>query len=130
MRRILVVDDREEVRLALAMLLEEHDCEAILATDGSQVLPLVLETKPDLVLLDLAMPIMDGFEALRELRSNATTKETPVIIVTARTEVAEQARATALGIDDYITKPFSVADVMARINRVLNRNRNGHATGA
>lgn len=113
------------------MLLEEHDCDVILATDGSQVLPLVLEAKPDLVLLDLAMPIMDGFEALRELRKSDAARETPVIVITARTDAADQARAMAMGVDDYITKPFSVADVIARINRVLIRNgRNGHAARA
>ena len=122
MRRILIVDDREEVRLALVMLLEDQGCETIEATDGSQVLPIVLESRPDLVLLDLAMPVMDGFDALRELKANEQAKDVPVIVITARTELADQARAMSMGVADYVTKPFSVADVLARINLVLRRN--------
>jgi len=122
MRRILIVDDREEVRAALVMMLEDRGCEIIQATDGSQVLGMVLEYRPDLVLLDLAMPVMDGFQALRELRANEQAKDVPVIVITARTDLADQAKALSMGVADYVTKPFSVAAVIGRINEVLHRN--------
>jgi DNA-binding response OmpR family regulator len=122
MGRILIVDDREEVRAALAMMLEDRGYEIIEATDGNQVLPMVLEYRPDLVLLDLAMPAKDGFQALREVKANEQAAGVPIIVITARTDLADQAKALSMGVADYVTKPFSVAAVVARISEVLKRN--------
>jgi DNA-binding response OmpR family regulator len=80
---------------------------------------MVKESRPDVVLLDIAMPKMDGFEALTALRSDPATRDIPVVMVSAHRDEAELVKGFALGADDYITKPFNSGELMARINRVL-----------
>jgi DNA-binding response OmpR family regulator len=117
--RILVVDDSPDVRLALATILEEAGHEIIEAEDGEQVFDLTLQKSPDLVLLDVMMPRVNGFDALAALKADTRTAGTPVIMVTAKGRPEDMAMARSLGAVEYITKPWSDGDVELRVDWAL-----------
>ncbi|MEE8363888.1 MAG: response regulator [Dehalococcoidia bacterium] len=119
MARILVVDDREDVRLALIALLEDAGHEVFAAEDGSEVMEMTLSGQPDLILLDIVMPRVDGFETLRRLKTDERTDGVPVVIVTARSRAQDLARAWALGALDYISKPWVDGEVELRVGWAL-----------
>jgi DNA-binding response OmpR family regulator len=118
--RILLADDERELRDMLAKYLTAEGFEVIEAVDGAAALDLALREEPDLVLLDVAMPEMDGFEVLRNLR---TSSAVPVIMLTARAEEIDRVVGLTVGADDYVTKPFSPRELVARIKAVLRRGR-------
>ena len=120
MARILVVDDSEDVRLALMTLLEDIGHQVFEAEDGTEVAGLVLSGNPDLVLLDVAMPRMDGFEALKRLKADDATKEVPVIMVTAKGRPEDLAMARNMGARDYINKPWAEGEVEMRVDWALS----------
>lgn len=120
MARILVVDDSEDVRLALTTLLEDVGHDVLEAEDGSEVSAMVLSGSPELVLLDVAMPRMDGFEALKRLKADAATSEVPVIMVTAKGRPEDLAMARNLGARDYINKPWAEGEVEMRVDWALS----------
>ncbi len=117
-RRILVVDDEDRMRRFIRLNLEYDGFEVIEAANGREALDQVREGLPDLVLLDVMMPELDGFEVLRILRE---TSEVPVIMLTAKGEEEDIVRGLELGADDYITKPFSTRELVSRIKAVLRR---------
>ncbi|MDO8143603.1 MULTISPECIES: response regulator transcription factor [Isoptericola] len=117
--QLLVVEDNEHVAGALVSVLGKHGYEVIRAADGATALA-ELNPRTDLVLLDLALPDMDGFEVCRRIRKVA---DTPIIMVTARTQLDARVRGLELGADDYVTKPYDVREVLARIDAVLRRGR-------
>lgn len=117
---ILVVDDEERIAGAVAQYLESEGYRVITAPDGTVALRLVTKHAPDLVVLDVMMPGRDGWSVCRELRS---TSRIPVIMVTARAEEADKLLGLELGADDYLTKPFSVRELAARIRTVLRRTQ-------
>jgi DNA-binding response OmpR family regulator len=98
--------------------------EVISATDGGQALDMVSTKKPDLVLLDVMMPVMDGFQVLEKLKAQEETKELPVIMLTARGQERDVVRGVETGADDYVVKPFSFPELIARVNRALSKRRN------
>jgi len=100
MARILVVDDSEDVRLALMTLLEDVGHDILEAEDGSEVMAMVLSGSPELILLDVAMPRVDGFEALKRLKADSATSDVPVIMVTAKGRPEDLAMARNLGARD------------------------------
>ncbi len=115
---ILAVDDTKfNLDLLVDALGDEHDLSV--AMNGATALQLAEATPPNLILLDLMMPGMDGFEVLRRLKANATTREIPVILLTALSEIDHKAKGFALGAVDYITKPFQIEEVVARVNTHL-----------
>ncbi len=120
MARILVVDDSEDVRLALMTLLEDIGHNVFEAEDGSEVAGLVLSGNPDLVLLDVAMPRVDGFEALKRLKADNATSDVPVIMVTAKGRPEDLAMARNLGARDYINKPWAEGEVEMRVDWALS----------
>ncbi|HYL57701.1 MAG TPA: response regulator [Candidatus Acidoferrales bacterium] len=121
-RRVVVLaDDDAATTMLISTILKHFNYECAVAHDGSEALDMVRQKKPDLVLLDISMPKMDGFEALRVLRSEPATKEIPVILVTAHHNEDELVKGFSLGADDYITKPFNSAELMARINRIMRK---------
>ncbi|MFW6195046.1 MAG: response regulator [Chloroflexota bacterium] len=120
MARILIVDDSEDVRLALATLLEDVGHEVLEAEDGGQVKAMALSGHPDLVLLDVAMPKVDGFEALKELKADRSTKDVPVIMVTAKGRPEDLSTARRLGARDYINKPWADGEVEMRVDWALS----------
>ena len=122
MARILVVDDSEDVRLALITLLEDVGHDVLEAEDGSEVIAMVLSGSPELVLLDVAMPGGDGFEALKRLKADAATSDVPVIMVTAKGRPEDLAMARNLGARDYINKPWAEGEVEMRVDWALSAN--------
>jgi len=120
--RVLVVDDDPTLAEVVERYLEREGFEVVLATDGASGLALALDTLPDLVVLDLMLPVMDGLEVCRRLRQAAPI---PVVMLTARGEENDRIAGLELGADDYVTKPFSPRELTARIKAVLRRARGG-----
>lgn len=123
MARILVVDDSPDVRLALATILEDAGHEIVEAEDGDQVFDLAISEKPDLVLLDVMMPRVNGFDALATLKADTRTNPIPVIMVTAKGRPEDMAMARSLGAVEYITKPWADGDVELRVDWALAADR-------
>jgi two-component system, OmpR family, alkaline phosphatase synthesis response regulator PhoP len=116
--RILVVDDEPAVTDLLAYNLRKAHYDVLTAADGRTALHLAKESKPDLILLDLMIPDVDGLDVCRELRKSSGV---PIIMITARGEEIDRVVGLEIGADDYVTKPFSVRELMARIKAVLRR---------
>lgn len=119
MARILVVDDSPDVRLALATILEDAGHDVVEAEDGDQVFDLAIGESPDLVLLDVMMPRVNGFDALATLKADTRTSPIPVIMVTAKGRPEDMAMARSLGAVEYITKPWADGDVELRVDWAL-----------
>lgn len=115
---ILVVDDQSSVRQLLQEYLSEQGFRVLSAPDGQQALYMARHEHPDLILLDIMMPKMDGYQFLRQYRAE---RQTPIIIITAREEETDAVLGLDLGADDYITKPFRMRELTARIRAVLRR---------
>lgn len=118
--RILVVDDEPSVRDLLAYNLRKAQYDVLLAADGRSALRLAHEEKPDLIVLDLMLPQVDGLDVCRELRREGSV---PIIMLTALGEETDRVVGLEVGADDYLTKPFSMRELMARIKAVLRRAR-------
>jgi DNA-binding response OmpR family regulator len=118
-KRILVIEDNPDLAYGLRNNLEIEGYEVEVAKDGSKGLTRARATRPDLVVLDLMLPGMDGFRVLRSLREDGIAM--PVLILTARGEEADKVRGLRLGADDYVTKPFGVLELLARIEALLRR---------
>jgi DNA-binding response OmpR family regulator len=120
--RILVVEDEPAVSDLIAYNLRKAHYEVLTAADGLTALQQAVEASPDLILLDLMIPEVDGLDVCRELRK---TSEVPIIMITARGEEADRVIGLELGADDYICKPFSMRELLARIKAVLRRTQSG-----
>ena len=118
---ILVIEDDADIRNLLHFNLEKEGFTSIEAGDGVTGLAMAREQKPSLVLLDLMLPGMDGFEVCRRLGSSPDTAEIPVLMLTARGEEMDRVVGLSLGADDYVVKPFSPRELVARVKAVLNR---------
>ena len=118
MKKILIADDNRQISSILEEYARKEGYAPILAGDGQEALMHFQTQKPDVVLLDVMMPKMDGFEVCREIRKKS---DTPVIMITARGEDFEKIMGLDIGADDYIVKPFSPGEVMARVRAVLRR---------
>jgi two-component system KDP operon response regulator KdpE len=118
--RILVVDDEPQIRRALQSALTAHDYAVALAEDGASGLEAIATWAPDAVILDLVMPGVDGFEVLRQTRIWSSV---PIIVLSARGQEADKVAALDQGADDYLTKPFGMAELFARLRVVLRRAR-------
>ena len=118
--RILVVDDEPDVveSVRLGFMLQWREVDVIEANDGDTALDLVEREQPDIVLLDVGLPLMDGFEVLRQIRAFA---DVPVLMLTARDDAMDKVKGLELGADDYVTKPFNHLELMARVKAVLRR---------
>ena len=119
MIKILIVDDEEMIRAVLREYVEFEGNQAYEASDGMEAVRLCRENDYDLILMDIMMPHLDGFSAVKEIKK---TKDIPVIMLSARGEEYDKLFAFELGVDDYVTKPFSPKEVMARINAVTKRH--------
>ncbi len=116
--KVLIVDDEEMIRDVLKEYVEFEGYEAYEAADGMEAVKMCKESEYDVILMDIMMPRLDGFSAVKEIRKN---KNTPVIMLSARGEEYDKLFAFELGVDDYVTKPFSPKEVMARIGAVTKR---------
>jgi two-component system KDP operon response regulator KdpE len=118
--RVLIVDDEPQIRRALRAALAAHGYEVALAEDGEQALEIIPTWTPDLVVLDLVMPRKDGLEVVRETRA---WSDVPIIVLSARGQEGDKIAALDLGADDYLTKPFGIGELLARLRALLRRRR-------
>jgi two-component system phosphate regulon response regulator PhoB len=121
--RVLVVEDENNLVTLLRYNLEKEGFEVATTGDGEEALLLVEERAPDIILLDWMVPIVSGMEVCRRLRRDPATRDIPIIMLTARGEEEDRVRGLNAGADDYITKPFSPGELIARIHAVLRRTR-------
>ncbi len=119
--RILVVDDEIYIVHILDFSLGIEGYEVMTALDGEQALAKVAQDKPDLIVLDIMMPKLDGYETCKALKSNPETREIPVILLSAKGRNVDQKVGFEVGADDYITKPFSPRKLVERINAILGQ---------
>jgi two-component system phosphate regulon response regulator PhoB len=124
-KTILIVDDESAIREMIRMSLEMAGFECLEAADSHKAHSLIVDQKPDLVLLDWMLPGMSGVEFLRRLKREESTSELPVIMVTAKTEEDNKIQGLDVGADDYITKPFAPREIISRIKAVLRRAGHG-----
>jgi two-component system OmpR family response regulator len=117
--RLLLVDDEENLRSMLEAALRHHGFDVVPARNGREALSLVADARPDVVVLDVMMPDLDGFEVCRRLRADGV--QTPVLFLTARDATQDKVRGLTLGGDDYLVKPFSLEELVARVHAVLRR---------
>ena len=127
-QKILVVDDEQQLALALKIRLQSRGYEVTTAGDGQQALELIERTRPDLVILDILMPVMDGYSCLREINIRFGRSKLPIIILTARDRMKDLFDLE--GIEDYIVKPFDHEDLIARIGRTFKRRAENRAPGS
>jgi CheY-like chemotaxis protein len=121
-KKILVVDDTLTSLMWQRMVLEQEDYVVVTAKDGREGVAAALAAKPDLILMDVAMPNMDGIEACRALRASGTTSHIPVIMVATKSGLAQIKESANCGHDDFIMKPFERSDLLTKVRRIL-----GHA---
>jgi two-component system alkaline phosphatase synthesis response regulator PhoP len=117
--KILLVDDEPDLVSTVEYRLKFCQCEVVTAADGKEGLEKAVSEKPDLILLDTNMPVMNGHEMLEHLRNNPELKNIPVIMLTALCEPQDVASASAYGISDYVTKPFDFAELLEKIKSAL-----------
>jgi DNA-binding response OmpR family regulator len=118
---ILVADDDPDIRSLVTLRLERSGYEVVAAGDGEQAFAAALERAPDLALLDVMMPKLDGYELTQRLRREEATRHLPVILLTARVQETDIARGVEAGADDYVKKPFSMSELRDRVQAVLGR---------
>ncbi|RLG34362.1 response regulator receiver protein [Methanosarcinales archaeon] len=119
--KILIVDDELDTLLPLKRALEMEDFNVIEAQDGVEALEKVRSEIPDLLLLDLMLPKLNGFEVCQRLKKDDATNSIPIIMLTAKGETSDKIKGIEIGADDYVTKPFDLAELKARIKAVLRR---------
>ena len=119
--KILVVDDEEHIAELISYNLTSNGYKVVIANNGIDAVKLAIEEKPSLILLDLMIPGKDGYDVCKDVRSNSEIRNTPIIMLTAKSEEVDKILGLELGADDYITKPFSVRELLARVKAVLRR---------
>jgi len=123
MARILLVEDNEMNRDMLSRRLQRKGHEVLMAADGMQAILMAESESPDLILLDMSLPVIDGWEAARRLKAQASTKQVPVIALTAHAMAGDREKALAAGCDDYDTKPVDFPQLLAKIDRLVGPSR-------
>ncbi|HZB86324.1 MAG TPA: response regulator [Gaiellaceae bacterium] len=118
---VLVADDDPDILTLVRFRLEREGCDVVGASDGQAALDLALEREPDVAVLDVTMPRLDGYEVTRRLRRHDRTRATAVILLTARAQEADVQEGLAAGADDYVTKPFSPQELGRRVQAALAR---------
>jgi len=118
-RRILVIEDEKEMLEAVRLRLEANSYEVISASDGAEGLSQARSEKPDLIVMDIMLPKMDGFTVCRMLKFDENYKNTPIIMLTARTQEMDVARGKEMGADAYLTKPFKSEELLAKIKELI-----------
>lgn len=118
-KSILVVDDEPNIVLSLEFLMEKQGFEVRSAYDGEQALQAISESPPDLILLDINMPKVNGYEVCASVRANPAWKDVRILILTARGRDVEREKGLAMGADEYVTKPFSTREVVEKVHELL-----------
>ena len=122
-QKILIADDEAQIREILRIYFEKEGFEVIEAEDGAAAILKVQSEKPDILLLDIMMPVLDGIEVCKQVRKMS---DLPIIMVTAKDDDDDRIAGLEIGADDYITKPFNSREVVARVKAVLRRARSDH----
>lgn len=120
-KKILIADDNENIREALASILEDAGHTLWIAKDGADALRKVREISPDILILDVMMPEMSGIDVCRTIKNDPNLKKTFVLMLSAKGQVTEQERGKEVGADEYIVKPFSPMEILAKINNILDK---------
>jgi two-component system cell cycle response regulator DivK len=118
-KRILVVEDQEDNRQIIRDMLTFTDCEIIEAESGERALAAIARQRPDLILMDIQLPGMDGYEATRRIKADPALRSIPIIAVTSYALSGEEQKARAAGVDDYVPKPYSPRQLLAKIRQYL-----------
>ena len=126
-KKALVIEDDKNIAELLRLYLEKDGFEVIIAGDGGKGLQLATDEHPDVVLLDIMLPVMDGWQVCREIR---TSSDVPIIMLTAKGETYDKVSGLEMGADDYVTKPFEVKELIARIHAVMRRREGGDSPAA
>jgi len=130
MAKILIVDDEQDIADLVSYNLEKEGFNTIKAYDGADVLKIVKTQKPDLIILDLMLPHMNGLDICRAIRRNPETASLPIIMLTAKGDEVDKIIGLEIGADDYMTKPFSIKELIARVRTILRRlHDNNNKTG-
>lgn len=119
-KKILIADDEPNIVISLEFLMQRNGFEVKTAGDGEAALRLVTEFRPDLILLDIMLPLKSGYEVCQKIRENPEVSGTKVVMITAKGRDIEVAKGLALGADAYITKPFSTQDLLDQVKRLLS----------
>ncbi|GAA4272535.1 response regulator [Aquimarina gracilis] len=120
MKKILIVDDEPNIVMSLEYTFKKKNYEVFIARDGGEALQIAKDMIPDVVLLDIMMPNVDGYETLRQIKNNKDLKDTKVVFLSAKNKAADIEKGLQMGADKYLTKPFSVKKLVAEINELLN----------
>jgi len=120
-KKILIADDNENIRDALTYLLEDEGYQLWLAKDGAETIQKVKEFRPDILFLDIMMPEVNGYDVCRTIKSDPALKDTYVIMLTAKGQIAEQERGKEVGADEYIVKPFSPMEILTKIKNIFDK---------
>jgi DNA-binding response OmpR family regulator len=120
-QRVLIADDDPNIRQLLELTLRGDGYDVICASNGHELVRLAQERVPGLILVDLVMPYMDGYEAIRQMRNDTRTAHIPMLILTARSRSGDIVTGFESGADDYIAKPFDIAELLARVRSHLRR---------
>jgi two-component system cell cycle response regulator DivK len=118
-KRILIVEDQEDNRAILRDLLSQAGYDLIEATDGGEGVDLAHKERPDLILMDIQLPVLDGYEATRRIKADAQLQAIPIIAVTSYALSGDEAKARAAGCDGYVTKPFSPRQLLAKVRQYM-----------
>jgi two-component system phosphate regulon response regulator PhoB len=129
-KRILIVDDEPAIRDMVAFALRKAEYEPLHAGDAREASAAIVEQVPDLILLDWMLPGISGLELARRLRKDGLTREVPIIMLTARGEENDRVNGLDAGVDDYVVKPFSARELLARIKAVMRRSRGDEEDGS
>jgi len=125
MTKILLVEDNEMNRDMLVRRLQRRGYEVLVAVDGEQGVGMAQEEMPDIILMDMSLPVLDGWEATRRIKTTAKTQAIPVIALTAHAMVGDRDKAMAAGCDDYDTKPIDLTRLLEKTEKVLGKIRRG-----
>ncbi len=128
-KRVLVVDDEPNIRLSLEFLMRKAGYEVTGVEDGEAALAAVKEATPDLMLLDVTLPKLNGYEVCEAVRANPEWKGVRILMLTARGREIEREKGLALGADDYVTKPFATKDVVERVQALLSTEKDAEGAG-
>jgi CheY-like chemotaxis protein len=127
MAKILLVEDNEMNRDMLSRRLERRGYQVVIAVDGQQGVDMARSEKPDLVLMDMSLPVLDGWEATRRLKADADTRPVPIIALTAHAMAGDREKAMEAGCDDYDTKPIELPRLLGKIEELLGKAGKGAA---